>query len=137
MTHRSAAFFALGRGALGGLGSDGPAPFELAAVQGLELSLELLLFQLRLFALPPLLVQFLGKFLQLIFIVAFSASDLLIAMKDPACGQPFQIRAPIPIGATKVVGQVLELRHGQSGGGSWSRRQLASESRWRSLRILR
>src|SRR5258708_5019980 len=68
MTHRSAAFFALGRGALGGLGSDGPAPFELAAVQGLELSLELLLFQLRLFALPPLLVQFLGKFLQLIFI---------------------------------------------------------------------
>ena len=95
----------------------------------MQLSLQLLIVQFDLFGVPPLFAQLFVKFLQLIFVMAFSASDLLIAMKDPARGQPFQIRAPIPIGTGKVLGQVFKLRHSQSGGGNWSRRQLASERR--------
>ena len=106
-------------------------------MQGLELGLQLLVFPFCLLALPALLLQLLVELRQLMFVVAFGAGNLLIAMKDPARGKSFQIRASIAVRATKVVRQVLEFRHGQSGGGSWSRRQLASDSRWRSLRTLR
>jgi hypothetical protein len=102
MTYRSTALFALRRNALAGRGSS--AAFELAAVQGLELSLKLLVLEFCLFTLASLRVQFLVEFFQLIFVVAFGAGDLLIAMKDPASGESFQIRAPIPIRATEVVG---------------------------------
>ena len=112
-------------------------PFKLTAVQSVELSPELLVFQFHLLGMSVLLAQLLGEFFQLIFVVAFGACDLLIAMEDPTGGQTFQIRAPIPIRATEVLGQVFELRHDQSGGGSWSSRQLASESRCSSLRTLR
>src|SRR6266576_3544369 len=128
----STTFFALSRGAL--LGGRSFASFELAAVQGLELGLKLLVFEFYLLGVSALLIQLLVEFFQLIFVVAFGATDLLIPMKDPAGGQSFQIRAPIPVRTAKVVGQVLKFGHGQSGGGSWSSRQLASESRWRSLR---
>ena len=84
----------------------------------MELSLELLVFQFDLLGVPLLLPQPLVKFLQLILVVAFDAGDLLVAMKDPAGGQAFQIGAPIPIRATEVVGQVFKFRHRQSGGGS-------------------
>jgi len=76
------------------------------------LSLKLLVLQFYLLALPPLLIQFLVEFFQLIFLVALSASDLLIAMKNPARGKSFQIRAPIPVRATEVGWEVLKLRHG-------------------------
>ncbi len=95
----------------------------------MKLSFELLIFQFELFGMSPLLMQLLVEFLQLIFVMAFGASDLLVSVKDPAGGKSFQIRAPIPIRATEVVRQVFELWHGQSGGGSWSSRQLASERR--------
>ena len=51
MTDRGSALFALGRRAVR-LWSQGLAPLELAAVQSLELRLELLVFQLHLLALP-------------------------------------------------------------------------------------
>ena len=70
----------------------------------MKLSLELLIFQFRLLAVAALLIKLLAHLLQLIFVVAFGAGDLLIAMKDPASGESFQIRAPIPIRATEVVG---------------------------------
>jgi len=48
------------------------AAFELAAVQGVQLSLQLLIVQFDLFGVPPLLRNSLVKFLQLIFVMAFS-----------------------------------------------------------------
>ena len=70
----------------------------------MQLSLQLLIVQFDLFGVPPLFAQLFVKFLQLIFEMALSASDLLIAMKDPARGQPFQVRAAILIRAPEVVG---------------------------------
>jgi hypothetical protein len=84
----------------------------LAAMQGLNLSLELLVLPFHLLALSPLLLQLLVEFLQLVFVVALGAADLLIPLKNPARGESFQIRAPIPIRATEVLGQVLKFRHG-------------------------
>ena len=84
----------------------------------MELSLKLLLFQFYLFALPPLLIQLLVKFFQLVFVMALGAGQVLVAMKNPARGQSFQIRAPIPVRATKVGREILKFRHRQSGGGS-------------------
>lgn len=110
---------------------------ELAAVQGLELRPELLVFQLHLLALAPFPIQLLVESGQLIFVVAFDAGDLLVAPPNPAGGQTFQIGASLPIRATEVRWQVGEAGHGQSEGGSWSRRQLTSERRPRSLRALR
>ena len=83
----------------------------MTAVQGLELSLELLVLQLCLFALSPLLLQLLVKLFELVFVVAFGAGNLLVAMKNPARGKSFQIRTPIPVRATEVGREVLKLRH--------------------------
>lgn len=110
---------------------------ELAAVQGLELRPELLVFQLHLLALAPFPIQLLVESGQLIFVVAFDAGDLLAAPPNPAGGQTFQIGASLPIRAAELLWQVGEAGHGQSEGGSWSRRQLTSERRPRSLRALR
>ena len=107
MAHRSPALFAWGRGTVRGRDRANPAPLELAAMQGMELGLQVLVVQFQLLALPPLLTQLLAEFFQLIFVVAFRAGCLLIAMKDPAGGESFQIRAAIPVRATKVVGQAL------------------------------
>ena len=87
MAHRSAALFALGRGAVRGRDRGSFAPFELAAVQGVELGLQLLVLQFQLLGAAAAPVQLLVEFFQLIFVVAFRAGDLLIAMKDPARGQ--------------------------------------------------
>ena len=103
----------------------------------MELSPELLIFQLHLPGMLALLPQFLVELFELIFVVALGAGDLLITMKDPTGREPFQIRAPIPVRAAKVVWQVFKFGHRQSGGGSWSSRQLVSESRCSSLRTLR
>ena len=113
------------------------APLELAAMQGAQLRTQTLVFQFHFLALPPLLGQLLMEFFQLMFVVAFRAVDLLIAPKDPAGGQTFQIGAPLPVGAAEIRGQVGESGHAQSSGGRWSRRQLVSERRWRSWRTLR
>ena len=88
----------------------GPMPPSVA-MQSLELNLKLLLFQFYLFALPPLLLQFLVQIFKLVFVLAFGAAHLLVAMKHPAGGQSFQIRAPIPVRATEARRQVLKLRH--------------------------
>ena len=95
----------------------------------MELSSELLVFQFYTFAFSALLAQLFVEFLQLIFVMALRGLVVLILVKDPAGGQSFQIGAAIPVRAAEVVGQVLELWHDQSGGGSWRIRQLASESR--------
>jgi len=111
MADRSAALSALSRSALWRGGRSSPAPFELAAVQSLELSLELLVLPFQFFALPPLLIQLLVDLLQLVFVVALGAADLLISMKNPTGGQSFQIRTPIPVRATEIGREVLKLRH--------------------------
>jgi hypothetical protein len=90
----------------------GFAPFELAAVQGLKLRLELLVFPFDLLAPTPLLLQLLVQLCQLIFVVGFSAGDLLITFPDPAGGEALQIRAPVPMGTAETGGQVFELGHG-------------------------
>ena len=71
--------------------------FELAAVQRLELSPKLLVFQFCSFALPVFLAQFFGEFFQLVFVVALGAHDLLVAIKDPTGGQSFQVRASVAV----------------------------------------
>ena len=130
-----------GRAALFGLsgtalrGRDRPTLVELAAVQGVQLNLRLLVYHFHLLALPPLLIQLFAEISQVVFVVTFRTRDLLTPMKDPTGGQALQIRAPIPVRAAAVGGQVLKLRHNQSGGGNWSRRHLASESRCSSVHL--
>ena len=85
VAERSAALFALRRRTRKRR-HRGPASFELAAMQGLKLGLELLVLQLERFGVPPLLSQFLIQFCQLILVVTFGAVDCLITMKDPASG---------------------------------------------------
>ena len=80
-------------------------------MQGLKLSPQLLVLQFHLLALAALLMELGVKFLQLVFVVALGAPDLLRAMPYPAGGQAFQMRAAIPIRAREVLGQVLKLRH--------------------------
>src|SRR5208283_5677090 len=111
MARGSAALFGLNGGVLWRRGGGGLASFELAAVQGLELGLELLVFQLHPLALAPFLIQLAVEFFQLVFVVALRPADLLITTQDPAGGQAFQIGAPIPVRATEVVRQVLKFRH--------------------------
>jgi hypothetical protein len=135
--HRSSTLLGSGRGTLRLWGRRIFAPFELAAVQGMKLSLESLVLQFERLGVSSLRTQLPLQFLQLIFVVAFGARDLLVASEDPASGQPLQIGAPIPIRAGEVRRQVLKFGHGQSGGGNWSSCQFASESRCRSLRTLR
>jgi hypothetical protein len=106
-----------------------PKLLPLAAVQRVELSLQLLVLQFDLLGVPPLLPQLLVEFVQLIFVLTLGAGHFLIAFKDPPGGKSFQIGASVPIGAAEIVRQLLKLSHAQSGGGSWSSRQLASESR--------
>jgi hypothetical protein len=111
MPQRSATSFALRRRAVGsGRSGRGLASLELTPVQRLELSPKLLVFQFHLLGVPALVAQLLVKFFQLIFVLAFGAVSLLVAMKDPARGEPFQIRAAILIRAPEVVGQILKLR---------------------------
>ena len=77
----------------------------------MELSLDLLILQFQLLALPPLFIELAIEFLKLIFILAFRPSHLLIAMKDPAGGQPFQIRTTVPVRTAEVSRQILKLGH--------------------------
>jgi hypothetical protein len=84
----------------------------LAAVQGVELSLDLLVLPFQLLALPPLLIELAIEFFELIFILTLRPAHLLIAMKDPACGQPFQIRTAVPVRTAEVIRQILKFRHG-------------------------
>jgi hypothetical protein len=77
MAHRRAAFFGSGLRACGRRGRGVPAAFELAAMQGLELGLQLLVGQFHLLAPPLLLVQLAPAFLQLPFIVALQESLVL------------------------------------------------------------
>jgi hypothetical protein len=68
MAYRSTALFALGR-RTAGRGRGSFAPFELAAVQGVELSLELLVFEFQFLELASLLIEQTLELLQLVFIV--------------------------------------------------------------------
>jgi hypothetical protein len=111
MAHRSATLAPSGAGTLWFWGHRSCAPFELAAVQGVQLRPKLLVLQLHRLALSPFLPPLLIKLLQLIFIVTFGARNLLVASEDPAGGQPLQIGAPIPIRAAEVRRQVLKFGH--------------------------
>ena len=63
--------------------------------------------------LPPFLIQFLVELLELVFVLALGAANiLLILAEDPAGGQPLQIRAAVPVGAAEIGWQISELRHG-------------------------
>jgi len=104
MARGGAAFLTVGPGAVRGWGSGSLASFELAAVQGLELRAELLVFQFALLSLPPLLLQLEVELFELILVLAFRAGDLLVAMEDPACRQAFQVRAAAVVRAAEVVG---------------------------------
>jgi hypothetical protein len=73
MAHRSAALFALRRSVPRGRRASRLAPFELAAVQGVELGVELLVFQFQALTLPALLSQHFMQFCQLVFVVALRA----------------------------------------------------------------
>jgi len=106
-------------------------------MQRAELGLELLFLPFQLLALPPFLIELALELFQLRFVFALGAADLLIAFKDPARGQSFQIRAPLPVRAMEFWRQVPKLWPDQSGGGNWSSRQLVSDRRCRSLRTLR
>ena len=106
MTFWSAPLLRLCRWARG-LGSDGrTATFELAAVQGVELGLELLVVPLQLLVGFVGLLKMLVEFFQLMFIVAFQPGGLLITRPDPLRGQAFQIRTAVAVRATEVIGQV-------------------------------
>jgi hypothetical protein len=73
MAQRRAALFALGRRtARRGRGSF--APFELAAVQGVELRLKLLIFEFQFLELASLLIEQTLELLQLVFIVVYQES---------------------------------------------------------------
>jgi hypothetical protein len=80
-------------------------------MQRLQLSLELLVALLGLPVLPPLLIQFLPQLLQLEFVLAGVAKVLLILAEDPAGGQALQIRAPVPVWAAEIGGQIGKPRH--------------------------
>jgi hypothetical protein len=58
----------------------------LAAVQGLELSPQLLIFQLHLMSLSALLIQLRREFFQLVFVVTLNAGRTLILAPDPLGG---------------------------------------------------
>src|SRR5712691_11279300 len=138
MAMGSAAFFALDRRAAGG-GHRSFAAFELAAVQGIELGLKLLILSLQLEIVRVGLVQLLVEFLELVFVLALHCATLLIAIPNPLRGQAFQIGTAIPVRADERLIQLAEAGHRQSSG-NWSNRQLTSESRtssWRTLRWLR
>jgi hypothetical protein len=114
MAHWRTTLFARDRGTFLARGGCGLlAPLELLLMQGSKLGFELLIFQFDCLALPSLLIQEAIEFFDLVFVLALDAARFLIAAKDPPRGQPFQIRAPIPVRATKVIGQVLEFGHGQ------------------------
>jgi hypothetical protein len=111
MAHRSAALFSLVRGTVRRWRGRSLAPFELAPVQGVELSLDLLVLPFQLLALPPLLIEEAIEFFELIFILALRPGHLLIAMKDPTGGQPFQIRTTVAVRTAEVIRKIFKLGH--------------------------
>jgi hypothetical protein len=70
-----------------------------------------LVFPFQGLAVPDLLLQLLMKLLQLIFVVALGAANLLVTLPHPCRGQTFQIGAPVPMWAREVVGQIGETGH--------------------------
>ena len=114
----SAALFLLAGGRVGGWrGERVAAAFELAAVQGLKLGLEVLMFPFQFSLAAVGLVQFLVELLDDMLVMALGAGHRLIAVPDHVSGQAFQVGAAIPIGAVEGVVQFAEARHGSVGGG--------------------
>src|SRR5919108_3415662 len=112
MTDGSATLLGVGRWTAT-VGSDGSfAGLELAAMQGVQLRLELLVLRFQLLVLAMGLIQLLSQLFQLPFIFADQKARLLILTKDPTGGQTLQIGTTIPIRADKIVVQVGEGGHG-------------------------
>jgi hypothetical protein len=137
MAHGSTALFALSPGALRGWSGRDFAAFELAAVQRVELCFELLVLAFQFLVATFSLVELLVEFLELVFVLALQAITFLMAIPNPLCGQALQIRAAVAIRTDELLIQLAESGHSQSSGGSWSKRQLTSESLARSCRTLR
>ena len=88
-----------------------PAAFELAAVQGGKLGLELLVFPFELSVDAVLPVQFLVEFLDNMLVMALRALDALIMVPNHLWRHAFQIGAPMPVGADKLLVQFGETGH--------------------------
>jgi hypothetical protein len=111
MAHGSAALFALRRGALAGRGRRLFAAFELAAMQGLELGLELADLLILLLGALVGFVELAAKFCELVLIIALQAAGFLIALPDPVGGQALQVGAGVPVRADEVWGRLAESGH--------------------------
>ena len=87
------------------------ATLELAAVQSLELGLELLDFAFLLPGPAARLVQFLVELLDDVFVVALGSGDFLITAPHPVWRQALQIGAPMAVATNKLFVQFGEARH--------------------------
>ena len=58
-----------------------------------------------------ILVRRLPEFLDLVFILAYRPDRALVMLPDPLCGKSFEIRAPIPLGAAEIRGEIGESGH--------------------------
>jgi len=110
MAHRSPALFFAPSQNPGGGGRG--AAFELAAMERVVLRLELLDFPFQFPDATLRLIVLLVEFPELILVVIFPSGRLLITTPDPPGGQAFQIRAPLPVRADKIPGQIGEAGHG-------------------------
>jgi hypothetical protein len=88
------------------------AALELAAVQGLELGAELLVFPFQFTIAALLLVELLIELLDNVLVVALGAGDVLIAAPYHVRRQALQIGATIPVGTNEPLIQFGKSRHG-------------------------
>jgi len=89
------------------------ATLELAAVQGLELGLELLDFACLLPGQAASLVQFLVDLLEEVFVVALGSGYSLITVPHHVGWQSLQIGAPMAVTTNELFVQFGEARHGR------------------------
>jgi hypothetical protein len=89
------------------------ATLELAAVQSLELGLELLDFAFLLPGQAASLVQFLVDLLEDVFVVALGSGYSLITVPHHVGRQSLQIGAPMAVATNELFVQFREARHGR------------------------